>query len=284
MGRFSAGIGEHFRSEDEQNEEISEITINSIENPPLPVGRKTKTDEQVSNQPEKSELPSDKEDSELLKEEPIKFQPTESDNQTEDSKESQPAQEQEISCEQKKTVVPLSSEKNVELEAPIKSETECTNVTEKQLPIDNTLEELTEQVSAIREYTAFQQNRLEKLQDGYDWNIIRTFCLRIIRCIDNLDIRISKLSELDFEATHLKEVRDELIFALESSGVEQFEPEINSDYRGQEKYAEVIKSKQRCNDLELAGKIANVVRPGYHYLINDETVKVIRPAQVRLFA
>ncbi|MHC4423271.1 MAG: OmpH family outer membrane protein [Planctomycetota bacterium] len=41
-------------------------------------------------------------------------------------------------------------------------------------PLKNNLEELTQQVSAIREYALQQQGRMEKLQDGYDWNIIRT--------------------------------------------------------------------------------------------------------------
>ncbi|OHB73843.1 MAG: hypothetical protein A2Z25_10265 [Planctomycetes bacterium RBG_16_55_9] len=151
-------------------------------------------------------------------------------------------------------------------------------------PLDGALKQLSEEVSAIREYTAYQQDRLEKLQDGYDWNIIRTFCLRVIRCIDNLDNRISQLSSKNGKTAHLTEVRDELIFALESSGVEQFAPQINSDYRGQEKVAEAVKDRQPCEDSEHKGKIAGVIRPGYQYFISEENIKVVRPAQVRLFA
>lgn len=152
-------------------------------------------------------------------------------------------------------------------------------------PIDHTLRDLTQQVSAIREYAAHQQNRLEKLQDGYDWNIIRNFCLRIIRCIDNIDNRINCLSEQegDVGVTNLEEVRDELIFALESSGVEQFEPELNSDYRGQEKYAEAVKEKKKSDDPKRKGKIEKVLRPGYQCFIDEENVRIIRPAQVRLY-
>jgi len=150
-------------------------------------------------------------------------------------------------------------------------------------PLNNTLMELTQQVSAIREYAAQQQDRMEKLQDGYDWNIVRTFCLRVIRCIDNLENRINQLSEEDVETMNLKEVSDELVFALESSGVEQFKPEINSDYRGQEKFAEVIKDKECSDDSNMAGKIAKVIRPGYQYVIDEENIKVVRTAQVKLF-
>ena len=154
---------------------------------------------------------------------------------------------------------------------------------EQSKPLNGTLSELTQQVSAIREYAASQQDRMKKLQDGYDWNIMRTFCLRVIRCIDNLESRIGRLTEQDIEVADLEEVRDELLFALESSGVEQFEPEINSDYHGQEKYAEAVKEKECCDDSNREGKIANVIRPGYQYFIDDENFKVVRPAQVKLF-
>jgi len=150
-------------------------------------------------------------------------------------------------------------------------------------PLDSTLKDLAQQVSAIREYAACQQERVEKLQDGYDWNIIRTFCLRIIRCIDNLENRISRLSSKGAKTEHLEDIRDELVFALESSGIEQFEPEVNSDYRGQEKYAEAVKGKQSCDKPKQKGKIAKVIRPGYQYFINEENIKIVRSAQVKLF-
>jgi molecular chaperone GrpE (heat shock protein) len=162
-------------------------------------------------------------------------------------------------------------------------------------PINNTLRELTQQVSAIREYASQQQDRVKKLEDGYDWNIIRTFCLRIIRCIDNIESCISWLSD-EFEdvfcnnpqnrdtVAYLKEVRDELIFALESSGVEQFEPAVNSDYHGLEKRAEAVKEKEHSDDPNLKGKIAKVIRPGYQYFIDEENIKIVRTAEVKLFS
>jgi len=150
-------------------------------------------------------------------------------------------------------------------------------------PLRNSLEELTQQVSAIREYASHQQDKVNKLQDGYDWNIIRTFCLRVIRCIDNLENRIERLSEQDIDTKELEEVRDELIFVLESSGIEQFEPEMNSDYRGQERYAEAVKDKECCEDGNLRGKIAKVIRSGYQYVIDEGNVKIVRTAQVKLF-
>ncbi|MBN2313527.1 MAG: nucleotide exchange factor GrpE [Sedimentisphaerales bacterium] len=193
--------------------------------------------------------------------------------------ESEASQIKRISGEVERIASLLSDEKATRVDAvkakPLDDE-------EESKPIDNTLKQLSEEVSAIREYTSYQQDRLEKLQDGYDWNIIRTFCLRVIRCIDNLDNRINQLNSKT-KVTYLTEVRDELIFALESSGVEQFEPEINSEYRGQEKIAEAVKDREPNEEPEQRGKIASVIRPGYQYFISEENIKIVRPAQVRLF-
>ena len=145
----------------------------------------------------------------------------------------------------------------------------------------NTLTELSEQVSAIRQFVACQQTRVDQWQDG--WSILRPLCLRIIRCIDNIDDRIVHLSEGDTAGEHLGHVRDELLFALESSGLEQYTPDLNSPYRGQEKYAEAVKDKQPCKDPRRKGTIARVVRPGYQYFVDEEHVKVVRTAQVRLY-
>jgi molecular chaperone GrpE (heat shock protein) len=150
-------------------------------------------------------------------------------------------------------------------------------------PLNNTLVELTQHVAAIREYASTQQDRVKKLQEGYDWNIIRNFCLRVIRCIDNVENRIRERAGQNGEAAHLSEIRDELLFALESSGIEQFEPEINHDYRGLGKQAEAVKERESCDDPDLAGKIAKIVRPGYHYFMDDKHVRVVRPAMVMLF-
>ena len=143
---------------------------------------------------------------------------------------------------------------------------------------------MSEQVTAIKEYALNQQQRVTKLQDGYDWNIIKNFCLRVIRCIDNIDARISRLNGEQLEYDHLEEVRDELLFALESSGIEPYEPELDSDYRGQEKLAEAVKERFHCEDEQKKGKIAEVIRAGYQYVIDDENCKVVRAARVKLYS
>ncbi len=175
------------------------------------------------------------------------------------------------------------TENKTESETIVTNNDDITRALGHSTHIDTTLKDLTQQVTAIREYAANQQYRLERLQDGYDWNIIKTFCLRIIRCIDNIETRITRLSEEDVQATHLDEVKDELVFALESGGIEQFEPKVNTYYRGQEKIAEAIKEKVHSKDPNNKGKIEKVLKPGYQLYIDDENVKIVRPAQVRIY-
>ena len=153
---------------------------------------------------------------------------------------------------------------------------------ESAQPVNTTLQALSDQIAAIRQYASSQQDRVEKLQSGYDWNIIRTFCVRVIRCIDNLETR---MGQCDDEAMiqELGDVHDELIFSLESSGVEQFAPEINSAFCGQERLAEAVKEKVPCTQPALKGCIAEVIKPGYQYVIDDDNVKIVRTARVKLY-
>ena len=151
-------------------------------------------------------------------------------------------------------------------------------------PVAKELNELTEQMSAIREYAAEQQNQMRKLQDGYDWLLIKRFCLRIIRCVDNLEDRLETFELKNMDTSILEDIRDELLFALESSGVETFEPELNREYRGLEKYAEAVKERKANDNPERSGMIAEIVRPGYQYLISEDDVKIVRCAQVKLYA
>ena len=149
--------------------------------------------------------------------------------------------------------------------------------------LGNDMGKLAEQIAAIRDYASCQQDRVTKLQEGYDWNIIRTFCLRIIRCIDNIDSRIVDVSQQGGDICDLEDIKDDLVFALESSGVEQFEPEINSNYTSSQKIAEAVKEKKSCDETELKGKIAEIIKPGYRYVIDEDNTKVVRAAQVKLF-
>ncbi len=154
---------------------------------------------------------------------------------------------------------------------------------EHSQPLGETIKELIMQVSAIRDYALNQQERIKRLQEGYDWNIIKNFSLRVIRCIDNINERIEDLESEGLDASGLDEIKEELIFGLESGGIEQYQPQLDSDYSGQERVAEAVQDREPCRSEDQRGKIARVLRPGYRHFIDDQHFKVVRTARVKLY-
>jgi len=144
------------------------------------------------------------------------------------------------------------------------------------------LNDLSEQVKAIREYAARQQEQVRRLQEGYDWALLKEFCLRIIRAIDDIDERLGRTDSEEARQV-LDSVRDELVFSLEASGVEPYSPPVGSEYKGHEKTAEVV-GKQPAAAAEQAGHIARVIRPGYQVFVSKEVTRIVRPAKVEVFA
>jgi hypothetical protein len=115
-----------------------------------------------------------------------------------------------------------------------------------------------------------------KTPDSYDWVFGPSVCSD--RCLDNVE------TNQDWRMWDLGHLGNrDGAFCLESSGVERFDPEVNSDYRGMEKLAEAVKERQPSNKPDHVGRIAKVLRAGYRYMIDDENFKIVRTAQVKLF-
>jgi len=146
---------------------------------------------------------------------------------------------------------------------------------------DESMRETASQLSSLRDYVARQQNLVKRFQDGYDWTVIRNFCRRIIRCIDDVEKRLASDSLQEDHRNDLELVRDQLVFALDGNGVEQFRPRTDTPYTGQERMAEVV-GKDPPDGGE-PGHISAVVQPGYLYYISEELQKLVRPARVRLY-
>ena len=147
---------------------------------------------------------------------------------------------------------------------------------------DNSVADLLSQVSSLRDYLAKQQNMVKRFQDGYDWTVLKNYCKRIIRCIDDVEKRMnSTKNTAEDHRLDLEMIYDQLVFALDGSGIEQFRPEVDTPYAGQEKIAEVI--GKDSSEKGKPGHISQVVNPGYLYYISDEHQKLIRPAKVRLY-
>ena len=147
--------------------------------------------------------------------------------------------------------------------------------------VSQSVSELNAQVAAVREYAARQHEQVKRLQEGYDWALLKGFCLRIIRCIDDIEERIDRAGSTATKDA-LVSTRDGLVFALQASGVEQFLPECGVEYRGHEKSVEVV-GRRPSSEAAQVGRIAKVIRVGYQVFVSDEVTRVVRPAKVEVF-
>lgn len=143
--------------------------------------------------------------------------------------------------------------------------------------------DLTAQVASLRDYIARQQEMVKRFQDGYDWSVLKNFCNRIIRCIDDVRKRMETADEItEAHRTDLLLIHDQLVFALDGSGIEQFQPEPGEPYSGLEKTVEVV-GRDGSGEGE-PGCVSSVVAPGYTFYVNDELRRLVRPAKVILHA
>jgi len=143
--------------------------------------------------------------------------------------------------------------------------------------------ELTDQVAALREYISKQQEQVRRLQDGYDWTILKNFSLRMIRCIDSIEKQLEGLEVSSPEREDIELTRNELVFALAGSGFERFTPDVDTEYRGQEKFVKVV-GKVKGDAREQEGRIARIAKPGYFFHADRDGKLLVRCAEVIIFA
>ncbi len=150
---------------------------------------------------------------------------------------------------------------------------------------NDAIQSLNEQMAAVREYAATQQERVRRYEEGYQWVVLKDFGLRIIRCIDDIESILAKLDAADPGREHLEIVRDQLVFALDAEAIEQFTPEVGSSVREEQRLfvessSDVVPTENKAED----GTIASVERSGYRLYIDDQTPpRIVRPARAKVF-
>ncbi len=138
-----------------------------------------------------------------------------------------------------------------------------------------------DQLAAIRDYAANQQQHLQRFQDGYDLKILKDLSLRIMRCVDMVEHNMKQHSVSGQHKEDLEELRDELLFCMEGVGIGSWRPEIGSLYRGNEATVEIAGMTPALNP-EDSGKIAEVRRNAVLYS-GPGGSKLVRSAQVIVF-
>lgn len=148
--------------------------------------------------------------------------------------------------------------------------------------MNTTLSDTNQQLAAIRQYAAEQQRQVRRLQEGYDLSVIKNLCRGVIRCIDFMDDCLAKEGADESGRSDMVSAKGDLLFALQSAGVDEYSVEVGSEYRGQERKAEIV-GHEVPDSAASAGRIAKVQGRGYSYEVDGETRRIIRPVQVIVY-
>ena len=131
-----------------------------------------------------------------------------------------------------------------------------------------------------KELTA-REEEISRLKEGYDSKILKSFFSRFVRISRILDEMENEFSGKTHQKNYkilARLMRD----ALEACGVEQFKPEIGSDYREADSRIDddpiVIETQDPKQDF----MIAEVKSVGY-VLVGEEKTKAIIPAKVSIY-
>jgi molecular chaperone GrpE (heat shock protein) len=156
---------------------------------------------------------------------------------------------------------------------------ETRRAAEAATSVEEALSGVAAEVAALREHTARQQASVQRWQDGYDWQVLRRLCTRLLRITDDIE-RMADGGEIPEE---LALVRDHILIALEDEGVEELAFEPGTPYAGLEKVAKVV-GRPDPEDPDDAGKVAGTVSPGFVRRDGDGRLRVVRPARVSVYA
>lgn len=148
---------------------------------------------------------------------------------------------------------------------------------------DKSIRDIEASLRGLASYVDDSGKRTRRLEEGYDFQILKNFTRQIIREINGLKVAIDKTDNEDKKNT-MQDTIDALVEILDRNSIIQITPEPGSLYAGQEKVAECAPQKIFTDDNELNGRIASVVRDGYQYEFNDGSTRVLEPAKVVLFS
>jgi len=148
--------------------------------------------------------------------------------------------------------------------------------------VDQDLVRIESLVTGMRDYLAESNQQLTRLQEGYDYSVIKRVVKPVIQVANGLESLEPRLADLP-EAEELRGLWLDLLDSLERNGVERLKVEQDDDFSDIRKMAEATTVKEMTDDPAKVGTVAEVVRPGYCYVYNYDKKRLLVPAQVKLY-
>lgn len=150
-----------------------------------------------------------------------------------------------------------------------------------QQSIENSTAEIDATLKAVRDFVGVQQEELQRYKDGYDYKILKTCCLGIIRALDSIG-RYAEELEGEQAQEALQAVRDELEILLDSQSIESWSPELGVHCSSDTRKIRAVHAIEN-SDPSKESRVAKVLRAGYIFLTADGEQRIIRPAEVSIY-
>jgi molecular chaperone GrpE (heat shock protein) len=137
-------------------------------------------------------------------------------------------------------------------------------------------------VSGMRDYLTEYNEQLSRLQEGYDYSVLKRVVKPVIQVANGIESLEPRMKGQP-EGEELRTMWLDLLDALETNGIERLQVEKGDTFADIRKIAEATTVKEHTTNADQVGKVAEVVRPGYCYVYNQDKRRLVVPAQVKLF-
>lgn len=137
-------------------------------------------------------------------------------------------------------------------------------------------------VAGMRDYLSESNQQLTRLQEGYDYSVLKRVVKPVIQVANSLEALEPRMADHP-AAEEIRGLWMDLLDSLEQNGIERLDIEKNEAFDKIRKMAEAITAKEATDDPEKADKVAEVVRPGYCYVYDYDKRRMVVPAQVKLY-
>jgi len=146
---------------------------------------------------------------------------------------------------------------------------------------------LGEHLTTIAELADERGRELDRYREGFNLTITRNFAIGVISALDSLQTYIDELSraeheQMDSGLDYLRATKDRLTEVLDAQDIDIFVPKVGTVLSDLGAHATVrdVMTTDKDDDV---GRVSDVMFPGYTITTAVNTVRVVRPAHVRVF-
>lgn len=137
-------------------------------------------------------------------------------------------------------------------------------------------------VAGMRDYLSESNQQMTRLQEGYDYSVLKRVVKPVIQVANSLEVLEPRL-EGSPEAEEVRALWLDLLDSLEQNGIERLQIEKGDKFDEIRKMAEATTTKEATGDSEKEGTVAEVIRPGYCFVYDYDKKRMVVPAQVKLY-